>query len=382
MPPLLQPAPLVVLWLASPLFACSFQSEGVSAVGSSSSSSGGGSSDPAPTTGTGAPLSSTGTSGAPATTTEADAETTTGSGSTTSTTSGDRELCGNGVLDPGEGCDLSYESNSDSGACTLQCQPAVCGDGLVWAGHEACDRAGANNDTLYGACTTSCELGDHCGDSVVNRPYEECDHGALNNTGESPPGGVPCTACRLAARLAFVSSTPFLPSQLGGLTGADLRCQKLAEDAGYDNSTAFRAWLSAGPAGPAARFTHGPETNGVPYALPDGRRIADDWNDLVTHGPDDGITITELGAEALDSAVWTNTDAYGEPFDPDNICNGGSCDCDNWTSDSPLLTARVGRSGVDKLLQTEWDMWQAERQWTSFKNLLCKFPLQIYCFEQ
>ena len=39
--------------------------------------------------------------------------------------------CGDGVVDPGESCDLSYAQNNDHGACTESCQAAYCGDGLA-----------------------------------------------------------------------------------------------------------------------------------------------------------------------------------------------------------------------------------------------------------
>jgi hypothetical protein len=50
--------------------------------------------------------------------------------------------CGDGHLDPGEGCDLTYAENKDDGACTKTCQNAHCGDGLVWAGQEQCATTG------------------------------------------------------------------------------------------------------------------------------------------------------------------------------------------------------------------------------------------------
>lgn len=48
--------------------------------------------------------------------------------------------CGNGKLEAGEECDLGM-MNADSGACTLGCKKAVCGDGLLQKGVEGCDDA-------------------------------------------------------------------------------------------------------------------------------------------------------------------------------------------------------------------------------------------------
>lgn len=120
------------------------------------------------------------------------------------------EDCGNGTLDPGEGCDDGNISNSDD--CLNNCTIANCGDGYVWSGQEDCDDAdGDGNDycvecvaascgdgyvysnlshqieacddgnTVLGdGCTDICSL-DSCGDSEINMG-EECDDGNGDNT--------------------------------------------------------------------------------------------------------------------------------------------------------------------------------------------------------
>jgi len=52
--------------------------------------------------------------------------------------------CGNGIVEPGEACD---DGNGDDGdACPSRCLPAICGDGFVQVGVEACDAGAANGD--------------------------------------------------------------------------------------------------------------------------------------------------------------------------------------------------------------------------------------------
>jgi cysteine-rich repeat protein len=63
--------------------------------------------------------------------------------------------CGNGRLDPGEECD---DGNLDSqDACSASCKNAVCGDALLWRGHETCDN-GTNNGIPGGSCSSTCRI--------------------------------------------------------------------------------------------------------------------------------------------------------------------------------------------------------------------------------
>jgi cysteine-rich repeat protein len=59
--------------------------------------------------------------------------------------------CGNGVLDPGEQCDDGNRDNTDScpddGDDGGTCEPAFCGDGFIWAGHETCDGSNLAHET-------------------------------------------------------------------------------------------------------------------------------------------------------------------------------------------------------------------------------------------
>jgi cysteine-rich repeat protein len=84
----------------------------------------------------------------------------------------------------GEQCDLGA-GNSDTGACTTSCHNAVCGDGLVYAGVEACDTGGTDTATCNGGtCTTPM-----CGDNYFNAAAgEECDEGLTPDPAGACPG--------------------------------------------------------------------------------------------------------------------------------------------------------------------------------------------------
>lgn len=310
------------------------------------------------------PVSSSTSTGVPDSSSTAADESSSGTESSSSgATSGSLENCGNGLLDPGEGCDDGYAENKDDGACTLACQPAKCGDGLVWAGQEACDLGDDNNNTTYNGCTNECELGPRCGDGAV-QAEEECDAGPDNGSGESSPDGVPCQAeCRYNAKVVFVTSATYTGKEVDGITGANEHCIELAEDAGLDNHVNFKAFISAAGFVPAdaEQFVHAE----IPYVRVDGIRVADDWEDLVKEGPSHGIVVAETG-EAFDEwYVWTGTASDGKMFLPESTCAG-------WTSDSPFSKGRLGRTSeaADKI------------KWTSDSIGECDFPAKLYCFEQ
>ena len=325
--------------------------------------------DAAPTTSATAGPTSTSTTGDGATTAD-DADTSGSSGAPASSTDAPSPSCGDGQLDPGEECDPGISQLSQTGACTLACETAKCGDNLVWAGKEACDDGPGNNDNLYGGCTTQCAIGPRCNDGEVQGP-EECDF--ANGTGESPPGGVPCDGCRFQAKLVFLTSTTYKGGEIGGVEGAHIKCQNLAKQANYDNATKFMAWISDAQHSPFQDFTKTPE---MPYVRPDGVRVADDWDDLVLNGPIEGITVTDTGDVLLKKWVWTGTAPSGKVFDP-------AAHCQSWTSSSSAEKSRVGNSGIDKVeFPQPWAQWVAERHWTSFVSRPCDDALRLYCIEQ
>jgi cysteine-rich repeat protein len=84
-----------------------------------------------------------------------------------------------------EECDDGDTDNTDE--CVEGCLDAVCGDGYVWEGEEACDDG--INAGGYAGCEPGCgALGPHCGDSEINGP-EICDDGVNDDSyGGCAPG--------------------------------------------------------------------------------------------------------------------------------------------------------------------------------------------------
>ena len=310
----------------------------------------------------------TSTSSEPETTS---AGTTSPNESSSTQTSDEFSMCGNGVLEPGEECDVG-EDNSNLGACTLSCKHAVCGDGTLWEGVEECDW-GAGNAKEYGGCTPDCTLAARCGDGNIDIGFEECDLGDLNGSGSGVDGEAACTAgCRWVGRLVFVSSEAYSGS-LGGISGGDLKCRTLAMAAGIQNASSFRAWLSDSSSSPATRFKS-LDVLDVPYILPDGRMLAADFNELIDLGPRTGISVTEMAQVVFEQPVWTNTTAFGEVFSATNHCS-------EWTAETIEQKSRFGINALELEDGPLWDTWHADRYWTSYSTLSCTTPRRLYCFE-
>ncbi|HEX6130947.1 MAG TPA: DUF4215 domain-containing protein, partial [Actinomycetota bacterium] len=96
---------------------------------------------------------------------------------------GTADRCGDGEPDPGEVCDDGNDVPTD--ACTDTCQPATCGDGIVWEGVEECDDG---NRIATDDCDDECRL-PVCGDGRLGGA-EQCDDG-----NEIPDDG--CTGCMI-----------------------------------------------------------------------------------------------------------------------------------------------------------------------------------------
>jgi cysteine-rich repeat protein len=195
-----------------------------------------------------------------------------------------------------------------------------------------------------------------CGDGQLD-PGEECDDGSVED-------GDGCAAdCRKEYRRVFVTSTVFT-GDLGGLAGADAKCQAAAESVGLPG--VFKAWLSADGLAPETTFFH----SEVPYVRVDDVEVAADWQDLVDGQLNASMGVSETGGapglgvhpcEPSDTRIaWTNTQEKGTAFE--------AAPCNNWTDVAG--TALAGGAGFSSFA------------WTQSCSPGCADQAALYCFEQ
>ena len=261
-------------------------------------------------------------------------------------------VCGDMVVQEGvEECDDANDVDTDE--CTNMCTAAACGDAIVQEGVEECDDG---NDDDTDECTSLC-LPASCGDTFVQAGVEECDDG--NNT-----DGDGCTAdCKSENKIAFVTSETYT-GNLGGLAGADAKCQALAQAAGLPGT--YMAWVSDANNSPSTRFTK----SNTPYVRVDGVVIANNWNDLV-----DGTLLAPLNKTESNGAVpLGNTSCAGGGFPTTwsgtstNGTSQGSF-CGNWTN-----TNGGSRWGRADQTNSSWTQWCS--------GGLCSWISPIMCFQQ
>ena len=162
-------------------------------------------------------------------------------------------------------------------------------------------------------------------------------------------------------RTVFVTSVSF-NSNLGGLTGADDKCQAQADGpASVVPSGTYLAWLSDGIDSPDTRFTK----SAHPYVLPDGTKIAEDYADLTDGSILHAINIDTTGESVGLKEFWTATNADGTTAPESVTCTG-------WKTDP--LPYHKGMHGQTNLTTSSWS--------TIHANDSCRTSSRLLCFQQ
>ena len=175
----------------------------------------------------------------------------------------------------------------------------------------------------------------------------------------------------------FVTSATY-NGNLGGLSGADAKCQESANAAKLGGI--WKAWLSDQRTYSVDRLIHA----NAPYKLayyqfannPDPvYNVADNWTDLVdSTNLKNAIDYDEFGKNWKNYLVWSNTDSSGYRDSRPILNNQGSGHCNNWTSNSD---SDVGRMGVATYKSPDW----TSDPIAIYKPCNASF-MHLYCFEQ
>lgn len=150
----------------------------------------------------------------------------------------------------------------------------------------------------------------------------------------------------------FVSSALISGSALGGVAGADLKCNSLASAAGIPGT--YRAWISVAGSNAADRIT-----SSGPWYLVGGELVASTKAALVGGTLKHGIDHDEknVHAPAAEDRVWTGTA-------PDGTFDGPECGV--WSGGGQ---ARVGEAEF------------SDGRWSSSTVESCGQVNRVYCFE-
>jgi hypothetical protein len=185
-----------------------------------------------------------------------------------------------------------------------------------------------------------------CDDTTLNPPGGDED---LAGTGDLGTGG---------PKRVFVTSLTY-SGELGGIEGANAKCQLLADAAILGGS--FRAWLSTTSKSALDNVTgQGPWFYVVPDDFSDGK-VFNNRANLMTR-PLLALNRDELGAAvSTTEGAWTGTTLGGSISVGEN--------CSSWTS-------VLGASGLTG------ETWSTANRWTEGDLVACDEQRHLYCFEE
>ncbi len=221
-----------------------------------------------------------------------------------------------------------------------------CGFGLKDSFTVNCngeERTFTSNDCGVGVCMNDCQISQCIA--------AKCGCAANTNS------------CETTTRRVFITSNGY-QGNLGGLSGADAKCQQRAQSAGLGGT--WKAWLSSSTTSASSRLSH----NSGQYQMVNGTVIANNWGDLTDGTIQHKIDRDEFGTYHDYRPVWTNTKSNGDRYV--DIVNPET-HCSNWTD---TLNTNIGIVGLNV---------HADQRWTAFGGASCSvvFPsIGLYCFEQ
>lgn len=199
-----------------------------------------------------------------------------------------------------------------------------------------------NNRRHCGKCNRACKPG----------------HSCRQGTCVAPP---PPPSCADGGRcLVFITSTTYT-GNLGGLSGADQKCNERAQAAGLPGT--YKAWLSTASANAASRLRH----HQGRYFRVDGEHVSLGWNELTSGHLYGAISKTEFGDDPPQPWAWTGTHVEG---------TWTGRDCTGWQSGS---SAVEGTFGIRHATISWWSYHTVQAGGEEYQ---CNRTYGLYCFQQ
>jgi hypothetical protein len=207
-----------------------------------------------------------------------------------------------------------------------------------------------------------------CGNYFCSGASAACRTSCTATVGQCTAGNGCGTGTCQPAKLVFVTSTTY-NGNLGGVAGADAKCQARATAAGLSGT--WRAWISIfNPnASPATSTTFTRFTG--PYMLRNQTVVADSWTDLTDGTLDAPILVTELNTSAVEQIAWTGTNPNGTAS---VNFQGLQQNCSGWTvSTNTGNYSDIGDFG---------SLGYATSSWTQNGNFACNQLHALVCLQQ
>lgn len=207
---------------------------------------------------------------------------------------------------------------------------------------------------VLSACSSSYAETPRDGDGGSTTPTS--DASALD---ASPPDASveACNGRLDCDRLVFVSSeTSNGKLGDGGLAGADVVCQRLADASAKTRGRRFRAWLSTDSTPAVGRLPQGTK----PYRRTDGVEISSSFAQLIAGPLAHPLNVDEKGEIVATTEVWTGTGAGGNQ--DGELCN-------DWSAETQAANGRQGNAA------------RTDVSWTTDNDFPCNRLARIYCFE-
>ena len=237
--------------------------------------------------------------------------------------------CGDGLPQEGEACDDGNKDNTD--ACLDTCQVASCGDGIVWAGMEACDEGGMNNDAT-GPCRSDCTTCECQGQDVGGKTCKDVPGFTC--------GALACAGCSFDTSQCAAPTPPAFNGQAGPDFSADgcwFQCAGYLDQPGGDDVPAAWGAECAGAAFGKLRVACGASVDSYRY-LTVNKNV---FKDGLAAFPEVGLIGESKDQAKLDFAIsdqiwasgmhphagaswWGGSDGCGEAST--NVTINNSCD--------------------------------------------------------